>query len=418
MALLFQELPTCIPVWLPASIPVTNSSNGRRMVCWRIPGNCQLVSDSCHHICAGTTQAIATPPAPPKTTPREWTTQDVSKVALKDVPLKSLYPDEPAPPKPVSCVNGPGRMSQPVDSLSGFQWNPCYKASVLSVSAYMGLQKCLPPNLAKCTCPGCPQDACGHCGQWTGWPVDSSGAARPRVSPVCFLWLERRFPHRSALVLTDVILNLQSINAPKRAYYGCMRWTSMTSAAGLEARWPHGKTRMATTLRWARDVLRHWREQSSPGYVRLDGDGLAARDCHCSALSLAKQMCAALLLAWAGQHALMGLHVFFGCYHNLFRLMAKCGVLENLLVKEHTHTFCNNDGDVRELDFRFEVGGQKIGAPFHDIQQSQLLNRIASPPSNHANTAIHTYGTYFSHSLVLSCSRLPPPLARERYGAA
>jgi len=61
----------------------------------------------------------------------------------------------------------------------------------------------------------------------------------------------------------------------------------------------------------------------------------------------------------------MGLHVFFGCYHNLFRLMAKCGVLENLLLKEHTHTFCNNDGDVRELDFRFDIGGQKIGAPFH-----------------------------------------------------
>lgn len=30
-----------------------------------------------------------------------------------------------------------------------------------------------------------------------------------------------------------------------------------------------------------------------------------------------------------------------GCYFNLFRLMAKCGVLENLLLKEHTHTFCN-----------------------------------------------------------------------------
>jgi hypothetical protein len=61
----------------------------------------------------------------------------------------------------------------------------------------------------------------------------------------------------------------------------------------------------------------------------------------------------------------MGLHVFFGCYHNLFRLMAKCGVLENLLLKEHTHTFCNNDGDVRELDFRFFLGDTKVGAPFH-----------------------------------------------------
>ena len=66
-----------------------------------------------------------------------------------------------------------------------------------------------------------------------------------------------------------------------------------------------------------------------------------------------------------GNHIEMGLHVFFGCYFNLFRLMAKCGVLENLLVKEHTHTFCNTGGDVRELDFRFIVNGMKIGAPFH-----------------------------------------------------
>lgn len=69
-----------------------------------------------------------------------------------------------------------------------------------------------------------------------------------------------------------------------------------------------------------------------------------------------------------GNHIEMGLHVFFGCYHNLFRLMAKCGVLENLLLKEHTHTFCNNDGDVRELDFRFFLGDTKVGAPFHGLK--------------------------------------------------
>lgn len=61
----------------------------------------------------------------------------------------------------------------------------------------------------------------------------------------------------------------------------------------------------------------------------------------------------------------MGLHVFFGCYFNLFRLMAKCGVVENLLLKDHVHTFVNEGGDVRELDFRFIVNGLKIGAPFH-----------------------------------------------------
>ncbi|KAG1662516.1 hypothetical protein FOA52_000920 [Chlamydomonas sp. UWO 241] len=70
----------------------------------------------------------------------------------------------------------------------------------------------------------------------------------------------------------------------------------------------------------------------------------------------------------SGNHIEMGLHVFFGCYFNLFRLMAKCGVLENLLVKEHTHTFVNTDGDVRELDFRFFLNDLKIGAPFHGLK--------------------------------------------------
>lgn len=85
-----------------------------------------------------------------------------------------------------------------------------------------------------------------------------------------------------------------------------------------------------------------------------------------------------------GNHIEMGLHVFFGCYFNLFRLMAKCGVLENLLVKDHTHTFCNLDGDVRELDFRFFVNGTKIGAPFHGLKaffttpQLEPVDKIAN----------------------------------------
>lgn len=40
--------------------------------------------------------------------------------------------------------------------------------------------------------------------------------------------------------------------------------------------------------------------------------------------------------------------------------------------QEHTHTFCNNDGDVRELDFRFFLGDTKIGAPFHGTDRRQL----------------------------------------------
>jgi zeta-carotene desaturase len=67
-------------------------------------------------------------------------------------------------------------------------------------------------------------------------------------------------------------------------------------------------------------------------------------------------------------HSLVSILQFFGCYFNLFRLMAKCGVLENLLIKEHTHTFVNTGGDIRALDFRFNVGGTRIGAPFHGLK--------------------------------------------------
>ena len=69
-----------------------------------------------------------------------------------------------------------------------------------------------------------------------------------------------------------------------------------------------------------------------------------------------------------GNHIEMGLHVFFGCYFNLFRLMAKTGGLDHLLLKDHTHTFCNEDGDVRELDFRFFLNDLKIGAPLHGLK--------------------------------------------------
>lgn len=78
---------------------------------------------------------------------------------------------------------------------------------------------------------------------------------------------------------------------------------------------------------------------------------------------------------------------FFGCYFNLFRLMAKCGVLQNLLRKEHVHTFVNTGGDVRELDFRFFVGDQKIGAPFHGLKaffttpQLSVLDKVVFSPT-------------------------------------
>ena len=83
-----------------------------------------------------------------------------------------------------------------------------------------------------------------------------------------------------------------------------------------------------------------------------------------------------------GNHIEMGLHVFFGCYYNLFALMEKIGAVQHLRLKEHTHTFINKDGRIGELDFRFP-----IGAPFHGLKafftssqltaQDKLQNSIA-----------------------------------------
>ena len=65
----------------------------------------------------------------------------------------------------------------------------------------------------------------------------------------------------------------------------------------------------------------------------------------------------------SGNHVEMGLHVFFGCYYNLFALMDKMGALGHLLKKEHTHTFVNRGGKLGALDFRFFTG-----APFNGLK--------------------------------------------------
>nr|YP_002048946.1 zeta-carotene desaturase [Paulinella chromatophora]ACB42736.1 zeta-carotene desaturase [Paulinella chromatophora] len=64
-----------------------------------------------------------------------------------------------------------------------------------------------------------------------------------------------------------------------------------------------------------------------------------------------------------GNHIEMGLHVFFCNYTNLFNLMRKIGIIENLLPKDHTHLFINRGGDLRNLDFRFF-----LGAPFNGLK--------------------------------------------------
>jgi zeta-carotene desaturase len=63
-----------------------------------------------------------------------------------------------------------------------------------------------------------------------------------------------------------------------------------------------------------------------------------------------------------GNHIEMGLHVFFGCYYNLFGIMKRTGVFDkNLRIKEHVHTFVNEGGKLGSLDFRFPIGAPVSG---------------------------------------------------------
>jgi zeta-carotene desaturase len=63
-----------------------------------------------------------------------------------------------------------------------------------------------------------------------------------------------------------------------------------------------------------------------------------------------------------GNHIEMGLHVFFGCYYNLFGIMKRTGGFdENLRIKEHVHTFVNEGGELGALDFRFPIGAPVSG---------------------------------------------------------
>ena len=74
-----------------------------------------------------------------------------------------------------------------------------------------------------------------------------------------------------------------------------------------------------------------------------------------------------------GNHMEMGLHVFFGCYYNLFGLMAKVGAIDNLRLKQHTHTFINEGGRVGELDFRFLTG-----APFNGLKAFFTTSQLSA----------------------------------------
>ena len=80
-----------------------------------------------------------------------------------------------------------------------------------------------------------------------------------------------------------------------------------------------------------------------------------------------------------GNHLEMGLHVFFGCYYNLFGLMEKVGAIANLRLKDHVHTFINAGGRVGELDFRFPTGAPFNGLKaFFTTSQLSALDKVAN----------------------------------------
>lgn len=74
-----------------------------------------------------------------------------------------------------------------------------------------------------------------------------------------------------------------------------------------------------------------------------------------------------------GNHIEMGLHVFFGCYYNLFELMRKVGAIDNLRLKDHTHIFVNRGGQTGSLDFRFITG-----APFNGLKAFFTTSQLSA----------------------------------------
>lgn len=79
-----------------------------------------------------------------------------------------------------------------------------------------------------------------------------------------------------------------------------------------------------------------------------------------------------------GNHIEMGLHVFFGCYYNLFGIMKRTnGFDKNLRIKEHVHTFINEGGETGALDFRFPIGAPVSGLQaFAKTQQLGVADKV------------------------------------------
>ena len=74
----------------------------------------------------------------------------------------------------------------------------------------------------------------------------------------------------------------------------------------------------------------------------------------------------------------MGLHVFFGCYYNLYGIMKRTGSFDYALrVKEHIHTFVNDGGKLGALDFQFPIGAPVAGLQaFFKTEQLEVEDKF------------------------------------------
>lgn len=80
-----------------------------------------------------------------------------------------------------------------------------------------------------------------------------------------------------------------------------------------------------------------------------------------------------------GNHIEMGLHVFFGCYYNLFGIMQRTNSFDLLRMKDHIHTFVNEGGDLGALDFRFPIGAPVSGLQaFAKTAQLEPFDKLAN----------------------------------------
>ena len=82
-----------------------------------------------------------------------------------------------------------------------------------------------------------------------------------------------------------------------------------------------------------------------------------------------------------GNHIEMGLHVFFGCYYNLFGIMKRTGSFDSQLrLKQHIHTFVNEGGHLGALDFQFPIGAPISGLQaFARTEQLGLADKVDPP---------------------------------------